>query len=75
MQIVLTALDDALTKAWQEHCDDMRGITIQQGSILDVACDAVVSPANSFGSWSDAVAQHRALYAKRGKSAKKERLW
>jgi O-acetyl-ADP-ribose deacetylase (regulator of RNase III) len=46
VQIVLTA---ALTKAWQEHCGDVPGISIQQGSLLDVACDAVVSPANSFG--------------------------
>ncbi len=49
MKIVLTALDDALANAWEQYCGDIDGVTVYRGSILDVACDALVSPANSFG--------------------------
>jgi len=49
VNIVLAAVDDSLAKAWQQFCGDAEGVTIHRGSILDVACDAVVSPANSFG--------------------------
>jgi O-acetyl-ADP-ribose deacetylase (regulator of RNase III) len=50
MNIVLTAVDEPLARAWEEFCGDVEGVTTYRGSILDVACDAVVSPANSFGS-------------------------
>lgn len=49
MKIILTAVEDSLTNAWQKFCGDLDFVTIHQGSILDVECDAVVSPANSFG--------------------------
>jgi len=49
MQIILSAIDRPLLKAWQEHCGDLDGVVVQKGSILDLECDAVVSPANSFG--------------------------
>ena len=49
MQIILTALDSALVNAWRTFCGDLACVTVHQGSILDVPCDAVVSPANSFG--------------------------
>jgi len=49
MEIILAAVDDPLAHAWGQFCGDIEGITIYRGSILDVACDAVVSPANSFG--------------------------
>lgn len=49
MKIILTAVENSLAKAWQEFCGDLDFVTIHQGSILDVECDAVVSPANSFG--------------------------
>lgn len=49
MQIILTALEPTLTKAWTTFCSDLEFVNIHQGSILDVECDAVVSPANSFG--------------------------
>ena len=49
MQIILTAVDDALASAWERHCGGLPGVRIHRGSILDVDCDAVVSPANSFG--------------------------
>ena len=53
--IVLAAVDAPLADAWAGHCGDLGGgtpplqVTVHRGSILDVHCDAVVSPANSFG--------------------------
>lgn len=49
MKIILTAVENSLAKAWQEFCGDLDFVEIHKGSILDVECDAVVSPANSFG--------------------------
>jgi O-acetyl-ADP-ribose deacetylase (regulator of RNase III) len=49
MNIVLVAVDDPLAEAWQQNCGNLDNVTVQRGSILDVHCDAVVSPANSFG--------------------------
>jgi len=49
LQIVLAAPDAALALAWEAACGDLPGVTVHRGSIFDVACDAVVSPANSFG--------------------------
>ena len=49
MKIILTALSKSLVDAWIKFCGDLDFITIHHGSILDVECDAVVSPANSYG--------------------------
>lgn len=49
MKIVLTAVEGSLSDAWQKFCGGLNFVKIHQGSILDVECDAVVSPANSFG--------------------------
>jgi O-acetyl-ADP-ribose deacetylase (regulator of RNase III) len=49
LKIVLTAVDGPLAAAWQRWCGDLRCVEVYQGSIFAVACDAVVSPANSFG--------------------------
>ncbi len=49
MQLILTALDESLASAWRRFCGDLEFVEVHHGSILDVACDAVVSPANSFG--------------------------
>jgi O-acetyl-ADP-ribose deacetylase (regulator of RNase III) len=49
MKLVLTAVEKSLADAWQKFCGDLDFVTVHQGSILDVECDAVVSPANSFG--------------------------
>jgi O-acetyl-ADP-ribose deacetylase (regulator of RNase III) len=49
MRIVLAAVEPALAQAWERFCGGVAGVSVHQGSILDVACDAVVSPANSFG--------------------------
>lgn len=49
METILTAIDHHLADAWARFCGDLPGIRIHLGSILDLTCDAVVSPANSFG--------------------------
>ncbi len=49
MKLVLAAVEPLLASAWHEHCGDLDFVEIHEGSILDVNCDAVVSPANSFG--------------------------
>lgn len=45
----MTAVEKSLAEAWRKFCGDLDFVTVHQGSILDVECDAVVSPANSFG--------------------------
>lgn len=49
MKLILTAVEKSLADAWQKFCGDLDFVTVHHGSILDVECDAVVSPANSFG--------------------------
>lgn len=49
LQIVFAAVEDSLADAWELFCGDLPFVTVHRGSILDVRCDAVVSPANSFG--------------------------
>ena len=49
MQIILTAVQSSLAKAWSSCSEGLDFVEVYQGSILDVSCDAVVSPANSFG--------------------------
>jgi O-acetyl-ADP-ribose deacetylase (regulator of RNase III) len=49
MNIILTSVDRGLTDAWARYCGDLPNVTIHHGSIFEVPCDAVVSPANSFG--------------------------
>ena len=49
MNIILTSVEAELAKAWQRFCGDLDFVTVHHGSIFDLSCDAVVSPANSFG--------------------------
>lgn len=49
MKLILSATEASLADAWGKFCGDLDFVEIQRGSILDVDCDAVVSPANSFG--------------------------
>lgn len=49
MNIVLAALNDDLVCAWERICGNLENVTLHHGSIFDVNCDAIVSPANSFG--------------------------
>ena len=49
MNVVLTSVEGALADAWERFCGDLDCVTVHHGSIFDVSCDAMVSPANSFG--------------------------
>lgn len=49
MKIILSAVEDELVEAWRRFCGDFEFAEVRRGSILDLSCDAVVSPANSFG--------------------------
>jgi O-acetyl-ADP-ribose deacetylase (regulator of RNase III) len=49
MEIILAAIDDDLAGAWERHCGSLAGVRLYRGSILNLECDAIVSPANSFG--------------------------
>ncbi len=49
MNIILTSVEDGLADAWERFCGDLTFVTVHRGSIFDLSCDAVVSPANSFG--------------------------
>ncbi|MTD56367.1 macro domain-containing protein [Amycolatopsis pithecellobii] len=48
--LVLCALDEPLVRAWQSVAERIAGaVRVHHGSVLDVAAQAVVSPANSYG--------------------------
>ena len=49
MKIILAAVEKELANAWRRHTSDLDFVTVHHGSILNLTCDAVVSPANSFG--------------------------
>src|ERR1700694_4628329 len=49
VKIVLTATESALGEAWRDFFGDFSCVTVHQGSIFEVSCDAVVSPSNSYG--------------------------
>ncbi len=49
MDIILTSVEDALADAWERFCGDLPFVSVHRGSIFDLSCDAVVSPANSYG--------------------------
>lgn len=49
MKIILAAVEAPLAAAWRRFCGDLAGVEIRHGSILEAGCDAIVSPANSFG--------------------------
>jgi len=49
MKWKLVYRDAALGDAWREHFGAVDGVEMVEGDICRVACDAVVSPANSFG--------------------------
>ena len=49
LSIILSAPDRQLERAWSEQFAGTVDVIVTDCSILDVDCDAVVSPANSFG--------------------------
>jgi O-acetyl-ADP-ribose deacetylase (regulator of RNase III) len=71
MKIYLTAVERELSNAWRRFCSDLDFVEIYEGSIFDVPCDAVVSPANSFG-FMDGGIDH--LYSRRFGWEVQERL-
>jgi O-acetyl-ADP-ribose deacetylase (regulator of RNase III) len=49
LRIILAAVESPLADAWERFCGDVPFVTVHRDSILDIATDAVVSPANSYG--------------------------
>jgi O-acetyl-ADP-ribose deacetylase (regulator of RNase III) len=49
MKIILTAITPKLIEAWKEFFVAEENVSIIEGDITKIECDAIVSPANSFG--------------------------
>jgi O-acetyl-ADP-ribose deacetylase (regulator of RNase III) len=49
LRIVLVSLGADLAEAWKQFCGDVDGVEVFVGDVVASGCDAVVSPANSFG--------------------------
>ncbi|MEM9939537.1 MAG: macro domain-containing protein [Pseudomonadota bacterium] len=49
MKIILASPRKELLEVWGKHCGSFPQVEIVEGSVFDVKCDALVSPANSFG--------------------------
>jgi len=49
MEIILADLQPQVIEAWQQTFQEYSNVETFHGSIFDVHCDAIVSPANSFG--------------------------
>ncbi|MCC7450544.1 MAG: macro domain-containing protein [Anaerolineae bacterium] len=49
MKVVLADLNKALIDEWVSTFKNVDDVSVYHGSIFDVACDAIVSPANSYG--------------------------
>ena len=49
LTLVLVAVDAPMARAWRALAEGRTGLVVHEGSITDVAADAVVSPANSLG--------------------------
>ena len=47
--LILCDFDRTLTSAWEQQFDGCKGVDVRAGNILEVAADAYVSPANSYG--------------------------
>ena len=49
MEIVLSAPQPLFASALRAEASGLADVSVYEGSILDLACDAIISPANSFG--------------------------
>lgn len=49
MKIILAAIDSRLIEAWKELFSEEENVSISENDITKIDCDAIVSPANSFG--------------------------
>ncbi len=49
LKIILTAIDAKLAEAWNEFFGNQENVAVILRDITNIECDAIVSPANSFG--------------------------
>jgi len=49
MNLIFVSRQPEMVSAWEEHFAGDSQVSVHPGSIFDVQCDALVSPANSFG--------------------------
>lgn len=49
MKYILINPSEEMVKAWQKYFNNEPNVEIRQGDLTKVECDAIVSPANSFG--------------------------
>jgi O-acetyl-ADP-ribose deacetylase (regulator of RNase III) len=49
LKIILSALDKELINSWKKYFQNEESIDIRYEDITKIKCDAIVSPANSFG--------------------------
>ncbi|NML20631.1 Appr-1-p processing protein [Pseudoflavitalea sp. G-6-1-2] len=49
MKVILTDMNPRMISAWQEFFKGKEGVSIIEGDLTAMNCDAIVSPANSFG--------------------------
>ncbi len=49
MRILLIDINEPLVEAWKKEFSGCADVEVKLGSIFDNPCDAIVSPANSFG--------------------------
>ena len=49
MHYLLIDKNPKIVSAWNDFFGEEANVTIQEGDLTNVACDAIVSPANSFG--------------------------
>lgn len=57
LRVILCDTRRDVVDAWIDHFRDVAAVEIVCGSLLDLRCDAIVSPANSFGDMSGGIDQ------------------
>lgn len=62
MKIILADLNPQLIKAWQLSFAGEKNISIVQENITNIKCDAIVSPANSFGFMDGGIDYHLSMH-------------
>jgi len=58
MKILLAAIEPELADAWERFCGHLSDVSVHHGPILDVSCDAVVSPTDGNGSMNRGISLH-----------------
>lgn len=62
IRLKLVYQDDSLGEAWLREFEGMRDVSIVKADIVTVDCDAIVSPANSFGFMDGGLDYHLSNY-------------